>query len=79
MLIELSETKKAARLLMGHYFSDDGVQQHHQLPGIEVDIWKEMLDSSKNLPNSESPGQFGGQDACKIPCRIIFIYYFRNF
>ncbi|PIN11506.1 putative protein, contains IPT/TIG domain [Handroanthus impetiginosus] len=42
--------------------SDDGVRQHHQLTGVEVDIWKEMLDNSKNLPSVESQAHFGGQD-----------------
>ncbi|KAL8532870.1 hypothetical protein ACS0TY_009176 [Phlomoides rotata] len=43
--------------------SGDAVQQHHQLPGIEDDIWKELLDSSKILPNADSLAQFGQPDA----------------
>lgn len=74
MLIELSEAKRVAKLLMGHDYSGDAVRKHHQLPGIEDDIWKEMLDSSKILPNADSPAQFGQPDACKIP--NIFVYYF---
>ncbi|KAI3452582.1 hypothetical protein Pfo_009246 [Paulownia fortunei] len=54
-------------LTINHLFpffkSNEGVRQHHQLQGVEVDIWKEMLYSSKNLPNAESQAQFGGHDA----------------
>ncbi|KAK6116605.1 hypothetical protein DH2020_049711 [Rehmannia glutinosa] len=46
--------------------SEDGVRQHHQLPGVEVDIWEEMLSSSRNLPNAKLQTQFGGQDASSL-------------
>ncbi|XP_057811185.1 calmodulin-binding transcription activator 4 [Salvia miltiorrhiza] len=42
--------------------SDGGVQQHQKPPGPEVDIWKEMLDGSKNFPSAESAPQFGGHE-----------------
>lgn len=54
-------------------FAGDAIRQQHQLPGIEDAIWKEMLDSSKILPNADSPAQFGQPDACKIP--NVFVYY----
>ncbi|KAG8383308.1 hypothetical protein BUALT_Bualt05G0171200 [Buddleja alternifolia] len=50
---------------------DDGVQQHYQLPEVEVDIWNEMLDSSKISPNLESQAQFGEQDAQKSSLMIL--------
>ncbi|KAL0447265.1 UNVERIFIED_CONTAM: Calmodulin-binding transcription activator 4 [Sesamum latifolium] len=43
--------------------SGDGVQQHHQLPAVEVDIWNEVLYSSQKLPNLESQTKFGAQYA----------------
>ncbi|KAL0421577.1 UNVERIFIED_CONTAM: Calmodulin-binding transcription activator 4 [Sesamum latifolium] len=48
--------------------SDDRIQQH-QLPEVKVNVWNEMLDTSRNFPNVEAQGQLSRQYArkCKIP------------
>lgn len=66
------KNQKGARLLIGHDFLDSRVQQYQKPPGTDVDIWKEMLDGSKNFPNAESPPQFGGHETCKISYMKIF-------
>ncbi|KAK4486062.1 hypothetical protein RD792_008727 [Penstemon davidsonii] len=43
--------------------SDDGIQQQYQLHGVKADIWKDVPDSSGNLPNVESQAQLGGENA----------------
>ncbi|KAG8365868.1 hypothetical protein BUALT_Bualt17G0016600 [Buddleja alternifolia] len=50
--------------------SVDGIQKHHQLRGIKVDIWEDMLDSSKSSPNADSQPPLGGQYGRKSPLTI---------
>ncbi|KAI3467723.1 hypothetical protein Pfo_024386 [Paulownia fortunei] len=71
-----SQTPNDPDNLLLQQHSDDGIQQH-QLSGVEVNIWKEILDSSKNLPNVESRAQLGGHYAQKsslmIPQEVVSI------
>ncbi|XP_011071238.1 calmodulin-binding transcription activator 4-like isoform X1 [Sesamum indicum] len=61
---ELGAKPKAAwGVLMGHDFKGDGVQQRHQLPAVEVDIWNEVLYSSQKLPNLELQTKLGAEYA----------------
>ncbi|KAK4402629.1 Calmodulin-binding transcription activator 4 [Sesamum angolense] len=57
--------------------SDDGIQQH-QLPEAKVNVWNEMLDTSRNFPNVEAQGQLSRQYARKsslIPQEVVSMKY----
>ncbi|KAL0372264.1 UNVERIFIED_CONTAM: Calmodulin-binding transcription activator 4 [Sesamum calycinum] len=58
---ELCQTPNVPDLLSEQ--SGDEVQQHHQLPAVEVGIWKEVLYSSQKLPTLESQTKFGAHYA----------------
>ncbi|XP_047980068.1 calmodulin-binding transcription activator 4-like isoform X3 [Salvia hispanica] len=50
---------------------DNRVQQYQKPPGTDVDIWREMLDGSKNFPSAESPPQCGGHETFTLPAYLI--------
>ncbi|XP_042010346.1 calmodulin-binding transcription activator 4-like isoform X1 [Salvia splendens] len=68
---ELSNLKPTSTGNIHPLESDSRVQQYQKPPGTDVDIWKEMLDGSKNFPSAESPPQFGGHETFTLPASLI--------